>query len=114
MKTLITIDLLEKSKPGTILAKGESSDEPHALDLAGTGRMVRWVAVRGQGWADWAIYAQNPNYLDTNDPDVIAVGYAGIWDWEKIVRHGDKVGMRSNIEYLVDVDGEEVWKRYRL
>lgn len=112
-KVLITIDLLENSKPGAILAKGEALDSPGAMNLAGTGRTVRWVAVRGRGWGDWAIYAQNPHYLATDDPGVVAAGYSGIWDWMKIVREGDKVLIRENIKHLVDVDGEEVWKRYR-
>ena len=61
---------------------------------------MRWVAVRGGIW-DWAIYAQNPYYIET-----------GVWDWQKIAEQGDKVHNENHIRKLVECD-KEAFEMYR-
>ena len=80
---------LMKMPSGTKFATGTMVDNPEGLHLANTGKMLRWVAIRGHGHYDWAIYA----HLEENDIDWIA-------------RHGDKVGHAENIKKLINCDDE--------
>ena len=57
--------------------------------------IVRWVAVVGRGIHDWAIYYQNED-----------------WDLDRIKDYGDKITIKSLIQYLVPCT-EEVLKMYR-
>jgi len=97
-------------QPG-IFAKGEFIDGPEECNMANTGKTVCWVAVRGDIY-DWTIYSQNPHYIDSDDLDVIALGYGGVWDWEKIRKVGDKIHSEQSIRKLVDCD-DEALKMYR-
>jgi hypothetical protein len=100
---LITVDQLDQMEPHSIFAKGTFIDSPEGVNMSNTGKEVRWVAVRG-GIHDWAIYSQNPYYIDDFSPEVMAVGYSGVWDWEKIKEEGDKVHQEDNIRKLVPCD----------
>lgn len=106
----LTLQKLKELPPG-IFAKGEILDGPTGCNVANTGKMMRWVAVRGD-IHDWAIYTQNPHYINSEDPEVVAVGYGGVWDWEKIRREGDKISMAHHIHRLVQCD-DEAFKMYR-
>lgn len=108
---MLTTDQLDAMPPGHIFARGEIVDAPEGAHMAGTGKMMRWVAVRGDV-ADWAIYSQNPHYIDSDDPLVIECGYNGVWDWEKIRQEGDKIGGVQNIKNCVPCD-DAALARYR-
>ena len=99
----LTVDQLKQMEPRTIFAKGVFIDGPEGVNMANTGKEVRWIAVRG-GTHDWAIYSQNPHYIDDFSPEVMAVGYSGVWGWEKIKEEGDKVQGEDNIKKLVPCD----------
>ena len=107
---MLTIKKLKEMEPG-IFAKGEIVDSPDGCNMANTGKIMRWVAVRG-GIYDWAIYTQNPHYIDSTDPEIVAVGYSGVWDWEKIASMGDKVHNEESIKKLVPCD-DESFNMYR-
>ena len=94
-----------------IFAKGEFVDNQEGCNMANTGKTVRWVAVRGF-IHDWCIYSQNPYYIDDFSPEVMAVGYSGIWDWQKIAEEGDKIGSENNIRKLV-LCTDEAFEMYR-
>lgn len=106
----LTLKQLKEMKPG-IFAKGTFIDNPEGCNMANTGKEVRWVAVRGD-IEDWCIYSQNPYYIDDFSPKVMAIGYSGIWDWQKIADEGDKISSENNIKKLVPCD-EEAFKMYR-
>lgn len=102
--------MLDNFPPG-IFAQGEIIDGPEGANMAGTGKIMRWVAVRGDV-ADWAIYCQNPHYIDSDDPETISMGYAGVWDWEKIAELGDKIGSENNVRKCLAADSSAM-ARYR-
>jgi hypothetical protein len=106
----LTLKQLKHLKPG-IFAKGTFIDNPEDINVANTGLETRWVAVRGS-IHDWCIYTQNPHYINDRSPSVIAVGYSGVWDWEKIAREGDKVNFENHIKKLVPCT-DEAFKMYR-
>lgn len=59
----LQVDDLKKMPSGTIFAKGELPDSSDGINMNSTGRMLRWIAKRGDGYWDWAIYcwwADNP------------------------------------------------------
>ena len=92
---MLTAKMLDDMPPGTVFATGVAADEPGGLFMANTGRMLRWVAVRGSGIADWTIYCHFAEH------DV---------DWIK--RQGDKVCNESHIRNCVECD-EVAFSRYR-
>jgi hypothetical protein len=101
---MVKLDYLKQLKPDTIFARGKFVDSPEGVNLAGTGRKLRWVAVRG-GIHDWAIYAEPPY----SDPDEECNGG---WTDQQIRRHGTKVHRDSNILALVPCD-DEAFAMYR-
>ncbi len=107
---MLTLSMLKDLPPHTMFAKGSIIDNPFGINLANTGKVFRWVAVRGD-IPDWAIYAQNPHYLESQDPEVLSFGYGGTWSWSRIKLHGDKIFPR-NAQQLVGAD-EEAMKMYR-
>jgi len=110
----LTLEKLKELDPG-IFAKGvcvdDCGDKWNSVCLAWTGKATRWVAVKGD-IPDWAIYAQNPHYVDSDDLEVKMLGMSGIWDWDKIRDQGDKIGSEKSIRRLVPCD-DEAFKMYR-
>ena len=79
---------------GEEFAKGLTVDSPEGANMMGTGKQMRWVAVKG--WAqDWCIYIN--------------------WSWYTyydVAREGDKVIDKQNIQNLVPCTFD-VMARYR-
>ena len=84
--------------PGTTFAVGVAKDEPGSLNMARTGKKIKWVAKRGEGMHDWAIYC----YF--NEPVEVTMGYVTSW--------GDKVFSEEHIKMLVPCD-DEAYSLYR-
>ena len=72
----LTLPHLTAMEPNTVFLRGELPDSPLGIHMTGSGKMLRFVVVRG-GIPDWAIYC----HWAEND-----------WDW--IRRFGDKVPLR--------------------
>lgn len=83
-------------KPG-IFTSGEVIDSPKGINMANTGKIIKWVAVRG-GIHDWAIYTDNP--------------YTPMSSFEGVRDRGDKVYDGENIKKLVECD-DEAFNMYR-
>lgn len=79
--------MLDAMPLGTIFATGTAKDNPGELFMHGTDELIRWVAVRGYGPGDWAIYCLEAGC----DPGHIA-------------KMGDKVWDESHIRKLVPCD----------
>lgn len=87
---MLTLKDLKDMEPG-IFAQGEVPDSPKGCNVANTGKIMKWVAVRGD-IHDWAIYVDNP--------------YSPQVDFESVARMGDKIHSEENIKKLVDCDKE--------
>ncbi len=92
---MLSIQMLNDMPVGTIFATGVAMDEPGGLFMARTGKELRWIAVRGHGPLDWAVYC----HLSENNTE-----------W--IRRHGDKVHTEVHIKKLVPCD-QEAFEYYR-
>ncbi len=75
----------------TVFAKGEVFDNPDGVNMSRTGKLLKWVAVRGL-IHDWTIYIDN-SYTPVNT-------YAGVR------RCGNKITSEENIKKLVPCDAE--------
>lgn len=58
MIATLTEEMLKNMKPGTIFAKGYEKNEPEGLFMVSKrrGEWLKWIACRGKGFYDWAIY----------------------------------------------------------
>jgi hypothetical protein len=92
---MLTLEKLKKMKEG-IFAKGEVVDSDKGVNMANTGKILKWVAVKG--YHDWAIYIDNPFMPQPNH------------EW--VARIGDKIHDREYIRKLVPCD-DEALKMYR-
>ncbi|MFA6971791.1 MAG: hypothetical protein WC208_10370 [Gallionella sp.] len=90
----LTLEMLKAMPPKTMFASGTAFDKKGELWMSGSGKLLRWVAVRGEVW-DWTIYC----HFAENDEE-----------W--ICRHGDKVFGDEHIRRLVKCD-DEAFKMYR-
>ncbi len=83
---LLTLDKLKAMKPGEIFANGLTTNSPDGLYMTdeNLNGELRWLAKRGDGYHDWAIYS----FWSTHD-----------LDW--IMQHGQKVSNENNIKKLV-------------
>lgn len=94
---MLTLKDLKEMEKETIFAQGEIIDSPEGINLANTGKTIKWVACRG--WIeDWAIYADNP--------------YTPQSSFEEVARMGDKVSLEVHIKKLVPCD-DEAFAMYR-
>ena len=89
----LTLDALKKMKPGRFVS-GLAIDSPRDINMTGSGKVLRWVAVRGE-YHDWAIYTHWESKTEV-----------------QIMQYGDKVGNESNIRKLVPCT-DEAFKMYR-
>jgi hypothetical protein len=94
---MLTLKTLKEMEPHTIFAKGVVIDSREGCNMAGTGKEIKWVAVRG-GIHDWAIYTDNPYSPQSS--------YEDVRDW------GEKVTNEENIKKLVPCD-KESFEMYR-
>lgn len=91
---MLTLEDLKNMEPKTIIAKGEVLDSPIGINITNSGKMLRWVAVRG-GIHDWCIYCHFANK-----------------SYEYIRASGDKIIFEENIKRLVPCT-IEAFKMYR-
>ena len=92
---MLTEEKLKSMEGGEIIDTGVTIDNYTGINMSNSDKVLRWVAVRGRGYWDWAIYIQ----LDT-------------WSVDAVVNHGDKVNTKEYIQRLVPCD-EEALKLYR-
>ena len=83
-------------EPG-IFAQGEIKDIQEVCNVANTGKIMKWVAVRGN-IHDWCIYTDNP--------------YSPQYSYEGVRDMGDKISGEANIKKLVPCD-DEAFDMYR-
>ena len=91
---MITEEVFDSIKEGEIFATGYTIDSPDGANMSNSGRVLRWVAVKGYG-NDFAVY----------------IGLATQPDFY-ILNNGDKVTDIHNLKKLLSCS-EEVWKKYR-
>ena len=91
---MLTRDMLAAMPADTIFATGVLIDDENGLFMTGSGKELRWCAVRG-GIDDWAIYC---HFADNDE------------EW--IRRHGDKVHDERNIKRCVPCN-DRAFERYR-
>ncbi len=91
---MLTLKKLKEMDPRTIFAKGEIVDSPDGINMTGSGKLLRWIAVRGM-IHDWAIYC---HWADKS------------YEW--IRRSGDKVHSKENIKRVVNCT-DESFEMYR-
>lgn len=92
---MLTVQMLKDMRPGEVFATGVQEDRPGGLFMARTGRTLRWVAVRGKGIPDWAIYCHFAEH-----------------DAEWIADHGDKVCLEEHIRRCVPCE-DDAFRMYR-
>ena len=80
--------------PGKVFARGEIIDSPEGLHMERTGRMLKWVAVKGYV-NDWCVYT---HFAKNN--------------WDFIKKSGNKVTGKENIQKVVPCE-EDVFDCYR-
>ena len=89
-RVVLDLKILEDMPPGTIFATGLTTDNPGiGINMTNSGEELRWVACRGHGPADWAIYCQFSS-----------------WSAERIKKAGDKVSFEEHIRKLVPCDND--------
>lgn len=93
---MLTLKKLKEMEPG-IFAQGEVVDGPEGANMANTGKIVKWVAVRGQ-FHDWAVYCDNP--------------FSPCFDYQEVADVGDKIHTREYVTRLVPCD-KEALEMYR-
>lgn len=93
----MTLEDLKLTEAGKLFACGELPNSEEGLFMTNVhpGRMLRWVAKKGFGYNDWAIYCQ------WDDKSFVYIG-----------EHGDKVTTKSNILKCVQCD-EAMLNTYR-
>jgi hypothetical protein len=93
MPRKITAEDIKELVPG-IFATGVALDNPYGIHMTGSGKTLRWVAVRG-GAPDWKIYC---HFAEKTQ--------------EEIASNGDKVHDEETIRRLVPCT-DEALKMYR-
>ena len=94
-RKILDMEDLRKIPNGTIFSKGEVVDGPEGINIDGSGKMLKYVAVKG--WAnDWAVY----------------VHLSEEHDYQFVRSYGNKVIGSENIRRAVPCT-DEVLGRYR-
>lgn len=92
----LTTEMLDYIKPNIVFASGIAYDNEDGLHMFRTGKLLKWVAVKGDA-GDWAIYCH----------------YAGKFESENsFAAFGEKVTMKHNIIKLIACT-KEAMERYR-
>ena len=91
---MLTLKQLKEMPEHTVFAKGETHDGPNGCNMTGSGKILRWVAVRGEVH-DWCIY----------------VGWV-TKPFDIVRSNGDKVLGEINIRRLVPCT-DEAFEMYR-
>ena len=91
---MLTIEMLKEMKQG-LFVRGEAVDSPLGINMTNSGKMLKWVAVRG-GIHDWTIYC---HWSEGNS-----------YDW--VCASGDKIFSEDIIRRLV-LCSDEAYKMYR-
>ena len=91
---MITREDLKNMEPGTIFASGNIIDGENGVHLKNSGKLLRWVAVRGNV-DDWSIY------IDVASKDE-----------EKVKNDGDKLPKRVAISLIEG--SKDFYDRYRI
>lgn len=95
LKYDLTLEMLNRGKPFEILCKGEIEDSVSGFHLNRTGKIIKWVAIRGFV-NDWCIYTESCYKNMT---------------YQEICTNGDKI-LSSTAKKVINAD-KEVWGRYR-
>ncbi len=90
---MLTIEKLKEMKQG-VFNSGTVSDNSVGINMANSGKLLRWVAVRGAIY-DWAIYC---HWADK--------------PIEWVARHGDKIHFEEHIKKLIECN-DEAFQMYR-
>lgn len=85
-----------KAEPGQILFAGQMKDSPDSLYINGTGKTLKYVAVRGKGYHDWTIYAEDC-YKDMT--------------YEEVKTNGHKILMSTAQKFVSAT--KDVWELWR-
>ena len=85
----LSIEILKSLPPGEPFADGFISNSMDGLFMTNTGGTLRWVAIKGRGYNDWAVYC---HWATT--------------PLAEIVSNGDKVTFVSNIRKCISCDAE--------
>lgn len=112
---ILTLELLEEMPPRKIIACGIVENGPRVYQInmvsGDIGRQLFWIAKRGDGAADWAIYTEwllTQRAWDTNKHGTDHIGPSIV----ETLRFGQKVLSRNNVATLVPHD-EAAWRAYR-
>jgi len=90
---MMTIERLSEFKQGQIFRQGRLPDNPKGLNMANTGKMLKFVAVKQHGDC-WTVFTHY-NTMSTDN----------------ILKHGDTVIREDNIRRCVPCT-DEVFKNY--
>ena len=85
---MLTKQMLLTMPPQTVFARGEIVDSPEGVNMTNSGKMLKWLAVRGD-IEDWTIYL-----------------HWATSSWNYILESGDKPMNENNIKKLVPCDDE--------
>ena len=69
----LTVKKLVKAEPGSILFSGEVKDDETGLVINGTGKILKYVVVRGHTYHSWCIYIEDC-YLSMTIPEIKSYG----------------------------------------
>ena len=94
---MLSVRKLEQMNDWEIFATGTFTDNEYGVLVWNSGYKMDWVAVRGRGYHDWAIY--------------YAPQFKG-WGTQRISDEGDKLTSLSDAARLVHCD-EDSLKLYR-
>lgn len=104
---MLTVEKLKSMQPWEIFASGEWVDDWKLFNIRWEGRQVQWVAVRGKGYHDWAIYYHLSNEEEREKAETLLdLTYYWRWTDENIAKIGDKLTRESTIRAIVPCDDE--------